>query len=377
MRGRIAPFTALVLALSVAAVGLAAYLFVPRMTVILRPATESLSGTVEIVADPAASAVDVARARIPARVGFVVVEVNEPGLVQGRAEVPDAHAEGTATFSNRMGGVATIPAGTVVTTPSGARFATRTEAAIEAAAGSTVRVPIRALEPGEAGNVARLAINRIVGPLATQLAVLNEETTVGGGQGNTPVVSAADHARVRSLAAERARSEALARLRAEAREDETLVLQTLDRAVLEEELDREVGEAATSFRYRLRARFTAARIGDGDVRQVVRETWRPTVPDGFFLPEEQLQVWPPEVVRVDGGAVILRVPVRSVAARWIDPHWVREQVQWREADVARRALARALPFAAEPRVILEPRWASRAYRVEVVVDLSTVASGGG
>src|SRR5438128_1191934 len=104
----------------------------------------------------------------------------------------------------------------------------------------------------------RLEISRVVGRLAAQLAVLNEEPTVGGGQSSTPLVVEADVARVRKLAADHARSDALSKLQGEVGPEESLVLQTLDFTTLEERLDHRPGDQVGSFNYRLRARVSGA-----------------------------------------------------------------------------------------------------------------------
>ncbi|HEY3109209.1 MAG TPA: hypothetical protein VGL23_10685, partial [Chloroflexota bacterium] len=244
-------------------------------------------------------------------------------------------------------------------------------------AGSTARASIQALEPGEPGNVGRLEISRIVGPLATRLAVLNEEPTVGGGQSSTPLVVEADVARVRQLAADHARSDALGKLQGEVGPDESLVLQTLDFTILEERLDHHPGDRVGSFNYRLRARVSGALVASGDVERVVRASWRPSIPPGYSLPPAQLQIGAPEVAATEGRAVVMRVPVQSVAVPPVDAEALRERVRWRAADEARRDLARSFRWAAEPRVSVQPRWAARALRVKLVIDLNEPAPVGG
>lgn len=370
VRPTVAPRLALALLLVVLLVGIGAFVLVPRATVLLYPPTAPLSDAIEMRADPSLQAVDRLGARLPARVSFVIVDINEQALTQGRQPVPSARAIGTATFTSRTAGAVTVPAGTIVMTPSGVRFATGADLPIGGSAGSVGRVAIQAVEAGEAGNVARLEINRIIGPLAGRLAVLNEEPTVGGGEGATPMITEADRARTRQLAAERARAEALNRLRAEARPDETLIPQTLDYSTLEETFDRAVGDTAATFNYRLRARVSGISVGTRDVAELARARWSPPVPKGYFLPPEQLRVGAPEVVRREDRAVVVRVPVETVAVAEIDPDDIRARVRWRDPDEARRDIARTVKLAAEPRITIEPRWAWRAWRVNVVLDLN-------
>jgi hypothetical protein len=366
-------FSAVGVALLVAAVGIAVVVGValmPQVAVVLYPRTQIVSGSVEVRADPSASALDVSSRRAPARVSYVVVDVNEQGLTRGRLPSPEAQAVGTVTFANRQGGPAQIPTGTTVVTLSGVRFLTTADVTLGETAGSTARVAVQAVQAGETGNVDRLEINRVVGPLARQLSVLNEEPTVGGGQSSTPVIVEDDIARVRAQAADHARADAMARLQGDVHDDESLVLQTLEFSPLEEQLDRKVGDQVGSFNYRLKARVSGAVVSSGDVERIVRGAWRPDLPPGYFLPEKQLQILSPRVSRVDGRVVIMEVPVQSVAVAPVDAADVRERVRWRAPDEARRDLARSGSWAAEPRVAVNPSWFGRALRVKIALDLN-------
>src|SRR5687768_15277339 len=121
---------------------LAAYLFVPRAVVVLHPKTQPLAATVELHVDPDAKSVE--PGRVPARVVVSVIEVSEEIPTEGRRPAPGARAIGTVTLVNRQGGATTVPAGTLVMTPSGARFATTAESVLDAATASTTRVPVQA-----------------------------------------------------------------------------------------------------------------------------------------------------------------------------------------------------------------------------------------
>jgi hypothetical protein len=363
----------LLIAAFVLVLGLAAALgfaMVPQATIVLHPLAQPVSGTVQVRADPAIRSVDVSGRRVPARVSYVVVDVVEQALTRGRLPSPSARAVGSVTLANRAGGPVAVPAETIVMTPSGQRFRTTAEASLEAAAGSTARVPIEALEAGDRGNVARLEIGRLVGALASQVAVLNEEPTVGGGESTTPVVTDDDVARVRQLAADHARADALAKLQGDVGDDESLVLQTLDFTTLEEQVDRRTGDQTSSFNYRLRARVSGSIVDSKDVEQVVRQSWRPTVPDGYTLPPVQLQIGAPAVARVDDRALVLEVPVQSLAVAPVDRAAVEDRVRWRDPDEARRDVGRAFKWASDPSVAVTPKWAGRALRVKVVVDLT-------
>jgi hypothetical protein len=346
------------------------YTFVPKTTVVLYPASVLLEDSLELRADPGAIAVDVRGRRVPARVGYVVVDVVEQASTRGRMPDPSARATGSLTFVNRLGGAITLPSGTLVSAASGVKFTTTADAALADAAGSSGRVPIQAVEAGERGNLGRLEINRLVGPLASRVAVLNEDRTVGGGQGAIPVIAGDDVDRIKRAATERARVDALDQLRGDTATDELLLSDSLDTAIVEETLDHNVGEQASVFTYRVKTRVSAARVARSDLRQLAGEAWQPAVPAGYFMPQGQLDMSTPKGVGADRGVVTLRLPVRAVAIQQVDVAAAREVARGRTPEEARRELARALKLAVEPRVTLQPGWLGRAYRVDVALDLN-------
>jgi hypothetical protein len=124
---------------------------------------------------------------IPTHVGHLsqTLSVEVPGT--GSQLVPDQHAHGTITFANPQNVVESVPAGTVVTARSGARFVTtqavQVPAAVNAFAGTTngqQSVPVQAEAGGDQGNVPAGSIVGIVGPLGNLLLVTNDAPMTGG-----------------------------------------------------------------------------------------------------------------------------------------------------------------------------------------------------
>jgi hypothetical protein len=355
--------------LGIMVVLLAAYIFVPRAVVVLHPRTQQLTTAVEVHVDPDARAGS--PGRVPARVVVTVIEVAEEIPTEGRRPDPAARAIGTVTLVNRQGGATTVPAGAIVMTPSGARFATTDDATLDAATISAARVAIQALEPGEVGNVARLEISRILGPLSTRLAVLNEEATAGGGQSTTPMVSPRDRMQVRRIALDRALFDGTRALRAEVREGEQISPATLAMEVFEEQYEGDFGAALAAIRYRAQTRVSGTVYAVAGLEEAARTAWRPSPPSGYFVPETPARVGAPELLQTDGRAVLLRVPLQTAAIAQMDANVIRNTVRGRSPDQARRDLARLLPLEAAPRVRVEPPWVGSApWRVDVALDLN-------
>ncbi|MDB5057718.1 MAG: hypothetical protein JWO59_1190, partial [Chloroflexi bacterium] len=105
----------------------------------------------------------------------------------GTRLVPDKHATGTITYANQLNGSVFVPAGTIVDSQSGTRFATtqdiRVPGAVHSFAGTSngqASVPVQAIAGGEASNIGAGTIVSIEGRLAGALLVTNYAAMAGG-----------------------------------------------------------------------------------------------------------------------------------------------------------------------------------------------------
>ncbi|MEZ4769106.1 MAG: hypothetical protein R2844_11870 [Caldilineales bacterium] len=102
-----------------------------------------------------------------------------------------------------------MPPGTMVamSTGSNVSFETQAPASLPGGRGAQVTVPIRAVEPGPAGNV-RFSINTVEGPLAVSLNVINPSATGGGTVKDVAVVEQADKDKLRAELEQQAKQKA-------------------------------------------------------------------------------------------------------------------------------------------------------------------------
>lgn len=344
-----------------------AFAFIPSAQVTLRPATDSISETIELRADPEARGIDYVGRRVPARAIYDRVEGTDQVPVTGAGNPGEARAQGRVTFTNRSGQEVAIPAGTIVLTPQGVKFVVTQEAHLPPAAGAWTRADIRAVDPGPKGNVARGLISQVEGPLARQITVFNEESTTSGSPGDTGTVTDADRKRLHDQLYERLSTEAIAKLQAAVRSDETLPPQTVKLVTLEESYDRRVGEQARALNVRMEVRVNGTAFELADVNNLAERAWQPRLRTGFAIVPDSVRLLPPEIARLEGDVVVLHLRVEGIAAARINTEQVADAVRWRRPTNAVDALARIFVLAEQPQVVVEPGWASRAFRVHVVV----------
>lgn len=143
------------------------------------------------------------RTREATEVELLPVSTGASIPASGNVAVGDVPAKGIALFINEEAEAVTLPAGTIVTTDSGAGFVTAQTVEIpgrvvETYLGAVVGlssgrmdVPIEALEPGEAGNVGAGQVRHVVGDWPG-LDVRNPDRLSGGADRLVPVVTEAD-----------------------------------------------------------------------------------------------------------------------------------------------------------------------------------------
>jgi hypothetical protein len=96
--------------------------------------------------------------------------------------VPDKYSVGKILFTNLTEMPIEIPLGTIVARldNSGVRFETTERADVASGIGQIQEVPIRALTPGEVGNMEANSLGSLIGDLGTSLSAINPDPSYGG-----------------------------------------------------------------------------------------------------------------------------------------------------------------------------------------------------
>ncbi len=191
----------LVAVVVLAAGGSVAYTALPTATVTIRPTTEALGPvSVTVRADPAATAIDVAAAVVPATRVDVPVQVSDRLPATGK-KVKETKATGSVTFLSKDPTRANaIPAGSVVRTAAGVAYATTSAVTVPKARivgltilPGTADAAVTAVKGGPEANVAPNTIAIVpAGEDPVLLEVRNRADTTGGTRVSTPLVTQKD-----------------------------------------------------------------------------------------------------------------------------------------------------------------------------------------
>jgi hypothetical protein len=356
-RGR-QPTIAAVLAVVAALVlvgGVLAYVFLPAATIVVTPRIEAIGPlTFAVRADPAVTTADPVAGVVPATVATLPLEESASFPATG-TKVSETRARGEVTFTNKNNAESVlIPAGTQVSTTSGVVFATTAAVNVPKATThgviidpGTADAPVRAVEPGTAGNVPAGSITRVSSAIQAKLVnsddpVNNSAPTSGGTHTETLVVAQKDIDRATVTLTQRLNSDLAAVLANPASvlpdvtafpETKTLTrpVPTVDPATL-------LGKAMTTFTYGLTATGGVTTVDESAVRDIAEARLRAGVGSDHDLVRDSLRI------SVGKGSVLdeaIVFPVNASASRLrrLDPAQLRSQVRGRTIADARAALS--------------------------------------
>ncbi|MCS6843454.1 MAG: baseplate J/gp47 family protein [Caldilineales bacterium] len=351
----------LLVGLVAALIGLVAFV-VPVATVRLVPALEPVTATVTVTARPDVTAPRAADRVVPARRIGERVEAVDTIETTGTRSAPDQPARGSVVFINRGPTPQEIPAGTVVSTSTGAnvRFQTTEPAQLPPGVGARATVPIEALEPGPVGNVRAFTINTIEGPLALAANVINPAPTSGGSVKPVAVVTQADKDRLRSRLEPQLKQRAFSALGELLNEGEFVPPETVGTLVVSETYDRFNDEQAEQLTLGLRLLATALAVDGAAADQMALQELANSLPRRTRLLVDTVTYTrgPAQVTTLEDGTPVITFDVTASgqAVLDIDPAAVRALIRGLPPAEAVQKLQSEWWLQQPPELVLGPDW---------------------
>ena len=336
---------------------------VPGATITIRPYTEQVAVSQNVVADPQLEAVNFGGASIPARVLIVQETWQTEVATTGTVAVPDQQARGKVLFINLINQPVTIPAGTEVATSAAERIVFQTVQPIQMSglAGATAEADVIAVAPGLSGNVAANQINQISGPLGNQLEVRNVAELSGGDIREAAAVSQADIDRLRTQVIQYLQTLAQGQMEAQLAANEFLARESLQVSeILQETQSHRVGERADTVALELRAEIRATAVDTNQANDLVYSQLIGTVRPGYALAPESFNFYSDGVLGVDGeGRVSFTMAGEGVIAAQLDLAAHLDQIAGQDDSLAMTYLYEQLPLEEPPTVQILPNWFGR------------------
>ncbi|MBI2846171.1 MAG: baseplate J/gp47 family protein [Chloroflexi bacterium] len=330
------------------------FLFFPEAEIIISPLTSRLERNFAVIVDPLASEVNEEELTIPGQMLEVELLGKEGMPTTARKDQPSTTAEGEVVFINLTAEPVIIPKGTVVSTSGGIniRFQTKVEANLAPGYGQQLAVPIAAMEPGPAGNVPALAINRVEGGLSYRLRVINNQATSGGTAVQVPYVTLEDKNLLKGRLMQRLQQEGYTSLASQ------LVGQLLlpgypELIVLAETYDHAVGDESGALNLELRVLARGIAIREMDLStiafslvQAQAESEIQILPQGmeFILGEP----------REEDEKIILPLTVRAQSMPRFDEVQIKNGILGQPIPQALEYIFQELSLTRQPQVEVNP-----------------------
>ncbi len=381
---RIQIVRAAVILLLCAVIGALAYVIAPGAVVRVRLRSEQVAVEVEVTADRKAESVDRQRALIPALPLRETMQTSASIPSSGTQWLEGDFAIGAVTFTNLGNQPVDIPAGTTLGTSAGAAILFQTSASVVLPAGieSSLDAAVVATEGfgGSIGNVGSRAINRVVGPLAEQVSVINLSPTAGGNDRSVKVVAAADRTRLLDIARLQLQSLAYERMRAGLAQDQVIIIESLQ--IAEENKDwldysAVVGEATGELSLTMRAVVSALAVDERLARQIVLAQLEATVPPEMTLMSDTL-AYERGAFNLSRAKEQIRFTARGrgMALATLDAAALREQLAGADLDAAQTILRdnRAFVQQPPPQLSIHPRGFGRMPLLPIRIHIEVQAA---
>lgn len=351
---------------------------VPGATITLRPYTEHIAVSKQVVADPELETVNFSGASIPARVLTITEEWVTEVETTGRVDVADAPARGKVVFVNTIEQPASVPAGTRVTTSAGTRIVYQTLNAVDVpgVVGGTAEVDIVAVEPGPQGNVAANQINRIEGSLDAQLEVRNLEELTGGAVRSAAAVAQADLDRLEAQVTQYLQTVAVGRMNELLGPAEFLAQESVRVTNIEQQtFTHFVGEQTDRVALEIRAQVQGTAVNTNEALDLIYNELALAVKPNYALVPDSFAFFAGDVLGVDSqGRVSFEMRGEGIIAAELDisPHL--ETIAGQPVENGTLYLYDQLPLQTVPTARVIPNWFGRLpylparMQTEIVTD---------
>jgi hypothetical protein len=337
----------------------AAIIVVPGVTIRLVPASNQVTVSTTIVADPALEQPQPGSTTIAARMVGVEVAGSTSVEATGTILVPMEKARGLVVFTNLIPDQVTIPRGTVVRTSAAqpVRFATLEDATLPGRIGGSVEVAVEAVEAGFEGNLPGERINQIEGPLSARIGVTNDQPTRGGTAEEVTAISEEDRERVRALLLQQLQQRAYAEMQATMLlETEFVPPESLQVVLVHSETYGEpIGALTDQLNLSMRVTVQGVVIDERPAREAVYADLAGKVGTGYQIGSGTLSFRRGEVIHIDDERrVTFVMQAAGNVSTAIDVERVRGAVRGLSRREALLLLDRELPLEEAPRLEMLP-----------------------
>jgi hypothetical protein len=196
--------------------------------------------------------------------------------------------------------------------------------------------------------------------------VFNERPTAGGADDEYAQTAERDYIVLREGLREQAQAQAWQHLAALARDEFTVVAESMKVDIERETFAPGLRVATAEVTGRLSAQVTALAFSNAALNRLAEAAWAASLPAGFRPLGGAPEMTVPEYLGMDAGGPVYRVGVRGRIARVMDAGLLAERLRGATVAEARAALVAREGLGDPVDVEIWPGWAPRAFRLQVL-----------
>lgn len=314
------------------------YYTLPRATVTVLVASQSVDESTSLTVDPAASVADASSKIIPGRTQEQSVSGEKTIAVSGKKNIGDP-AKGTVTIYNKVTSGRTFPKGTVLTT-GGVAFTLDSDVSVASASESIgsitfgkANASVTARDIGPNGNVSASSEFSFSTVSSSQVSARNEAAFTGGTSKQVTVVSRADQDGLVKALTDELVGQAKERLLSVAG-GERLIDATIKTEVSEKVFDAELDEEASQLHGKVTVKVTGISISDSDINAALAPLVEEKIPAGYQVAPEQTKVDVSQVSVKKDGTITLVAKLTAVSLPEVDQAALKKKLAGRGVDDA-------------------------------------------
>lgn len=314
------------------------YYTLPRATVTVLVASQSVDESTSLTVDPAATVADASSKIIPGRTQEQSVSGEKTVTVSGKKNVGDP-AKGTVTIYNKVTSGRTFPKGTVLTT-GGIAFTLDSDVSVASASESIgsitfgkANASVTARDIGPNGNVSASSEFSFSTVSSNQVSARNETAFTGGTSKQVTVVSRADQDGLVKALTDELVGQAKERLLSVAG-GERLIDATIKTEVSEKVFDAELDEEASQLHGKVTVKVTGISIADSDINAALAPLVEDKIPAGYQIAPEQTKVDVSQVSVKKDGTITLVAKLTAVSLPEVDEAALKKKLAGQGVDEA-------------------------------------------
>lgn len=305
----------------------------------------------------------------------VIVEGSRSLTPTGSSQTPLGTARGVVRFTNLTDRTISVPAGTILTTPGAAvRFATQREGQAQPGADAYLDMPVIALTPGNAGNLAADSLQIIQGELGASLTVTNPQPTRGGSDRPSLAATALDRSRLKNFLTPALTKTALSEINAVLTPGDLLLSHEPELVdTVSEEYDPPDDQPASILNLTLVQEYRVAIISGRDLGELASAVLAANLPEGYApvpgsLKLEQLD----KPLLGEDGAAAWRMRAEQQVRAQISPTYSANLSLGLSPAMAGERLKANLPLEFTPQINLNPAWWPRLPVLPFRIQVTTI-----